>query len=71
MKGLNAVLFIALFYFVTIGEIDCLPRFIRGRRFAKLPVKLSQAASAIPELYFEQRLDHFNEANTQTWQQVI
>jgi hypothetical protein len=58
--------------FVAIAEINCIPNFFRGKRFDYLKRVDSSSLhllSAIPEQYYDQRLDHFNEALTTTWKQ--
>lgn len=58
---------------VSAGVIDCLfssssnTYFVRGRRFRKLtrPIEMGN----ITDQYYDQRLDHFNEALTTTWKQ--
>lgn len=55
-----------------VGFIDA-SRFFRGRRFNHLLKNrkdLDQKIADIPEQYFDQRLDHFNEAVNTTWKQV-
>ena len=48
--------------------VECyLSKFIRGRYFDKFK---GLTSSPFPEQYFDQRLDHFNEALKTTWKQV-
>lgn len=49
-----------------LSDVDCLRRFWRGRRF-ELESKL---LGADPDLWFEQKLDHFNPTNNASWNQV-
>jgi hypothetical protein len=51
---------------------DCLPNFFRGKRFNHLQIahERPHLLADIPDQYFDQRLDHFNEALTTTWKQV-
>lgn len=44
--------------------------FHRGRRYQILSTVELPLTMNIAEQFFEQRLDHFNEANKQTWKQV-
>lgn len=43
--------------------------FLRGKRFRKLNPDLK--VTNISDQYYDQRLDHFNEALKTTWKQVI
>ena len=71
MKFLYKAIYIALIgIFLTGGSfVECFwSKFLRGRRFNNL--KGLKASSNIPEQYYDQRLDHFNEALKTTWKQV-
>ena len=46
---------------------ESLPKFIRGRLFEK-PRRLLHASN-VPDQYYNQRLDHFDESQTATWNQ--
>ncbi len=48
-----------------ISQSIAFSKFIRGKRFKKVDHLLT----SIPEQYYDQRLDHFNEAETGTWKQ--
>ena len=45
-------------------------KFMRGRRFNNFKRLATLPESPIPEQYYDQRLDHFNEALKTTWKQV-
>lgn len=47
--------------------VECLSKFIRGRYFDRAK---GLKSATFPEQYFDQRLDHFNEALKTTWKQV-
>jgi hypothetical protein len=57
---------------LAMAQISALPNFFRGKRLNHLRRAPEQEhlLSAIPDQYFDQRLDHFNEAQTDTWKQV-
>ena len=55
--------------FLALGSVDCLGKFIRGRRFEKPAQNLHAGVKYPPEQYFDQRLDHFDESLTATWKQ--
>ena len=54
--------------------VDCLItkdyQFVRGRRFGS-SLRRQNDENSIPEKWFIQRLDHFDEALTKTWKQVL
>lgn len=60
--NINLILVVCLVY-CTI-QVNCLRKFIRGRYFGK-----NTELSDFPDKYYNQRLDHFNEANIKTWKQ--
>lgn len=66
--NLSVLKFFIFFAILNLTYIECLPKFIRGRRFERK--NLLKGRQNITDLYFEQRLDHFNEALKTTWQQV-
>lgn len=51
---------------------ECLNHFFRGRRFFKSSEKIKhfKLQNNITDLYYEQELDHFKEADKRTWKQV-
>ena len=55
--------------------VEGIPNFYRGRRFNHIKKSENNGLfllnSPIPEQYYDQRLDHFNEAQITTWKQVI
>lgn len=55
---------------LSIGSTSGLPKFIRGRNFYKQRSVFGAKQSNITDFYFNQRLDHFNEATKTTWKQV-
>ena len=71
MLTLKSISFISIIFGCLLMDsfVQSLPNMIRGRRFNQYPKKLK--LSGIPEQYYDQRLDHFNEANKATWKQVI
>jgi len=71
LNNLKVVLFVCIVFecLITFNQVDCLSNFIRGRRFLK-HTNLNLKLSNITDQYYDQRLDHFNEANRKTWKQV-
>lgn len=65
--------FLFLFALVLISfyPTESLPKFIRGRLFEKPKYRLRASLSRVPDEYYDQRLDHFDESQTATWKQVI
>ena len=66
-------LFVILLVIFALNIDKCLAAFRsfhRGRRYQILSVADLPLTTNIAEKFFEQRLDHFNEANKQTWKQV-
>ncbi len=59
-----------IFFVCCIYSADSLPKFIRGRLFNRNNLQ-SKLLTNVPDQYFEQRLDHFDESTTDTWQQVL
>jgi hypothetical protein len=56
---------------LNLSLYSCLRRFYRGREFYSNKHNIQTAApSPFPDLWYEQRLDHFNEGETATWNQV-
>ena len=55
------------FLLIKLDSAESLPKFIRGKYFSRPKPNL---LSAIPDQYYDQRLDHFNEALIKTWKQV-
>lgn len=62
----------ALKLFVLVALIGLINAsfFFRGRRFHHRKHESHQKLVDIPDQYYDQRLDHFNEAQTATWKQV-
>jgi hypothetical protein len=54
---------------IVLASVESLPNFIRGRLFNNKRFDKNILA-AIDTQWYEQRLDHFNEALTSTWKQV-
>jgi len=66
-KLVTALLFL-IFGLFPGNLVECyLSKFIRGRHFDK---SKGLKTAPFPEQYFDQRLDHFNEALKTTWKQV-
>jgi hypothetical protein len=63
------LVFVVFDCLIAYNQIDCLSNFIRGRRFSK-HLNQNLKLSNITDQYYDQRLDHFNEANRKTWKQV-
>ncbi len=58
-------------FVVLFASVESLPNFIRGRLFNnKLKQHELEKFSQIDAQWYEQRLDHFNEATKTTWKQV-
>lgn len=69
---MNTSLKLLIILVALVGLIDAV-RFFGGRRFHHLLNRKNhdhQKIADIPEQYFDQRLDHFNEAVNTTWKQV-
>ena len=67
----NSFLVALLVLGLALGSVDCLGKFIRGRRFEKESKDKLNGLRYPPEQYFDQRLDHFDETLTTTWKQVL
>ena len=65
---MKSVLFLTIIALCNIPA-ESLPKFLRGRLFDT--PKRAQLLSSVPDLYFDQRLTHFDESITTTWKQVI
>lgn len=65
---MNIKLALTILVVYCVIQIDALPKFIRGKFFNKLK---SYGLTSFPDQYYDQRLDHFDEANILTWKQVI
>lgn len=66
---MNTVLKVFVLLVALIG-LSQASLFFRGRRFHHHRKQVEQQVTDIPEQYYDQRLDHFNEALTTTWKQV-
>lgn len=62
---IKAIIFVAC----LIGLANC-NLFMRGRRFLQHKRANIEKVDNITDQYYDQRLDHFNEALTTTWKQV-
>lgn len=63
---MNKIFFLALIL-VGISHTSALRKFINGKYFSKIK---STGYTDIPDQYYDQRLDHYNEAIVDTWKQV-
>ena len=63
---MNSVILLLIFALCNIPA-ESLPKFFRGRYFETSKKSL---LSHVPDLYFDQRLSHFDESITTTWKQV-
>lgn len=69
----NKVIFLLIaIIFISINDSFALRRFWRGRRYGgNLYTSFHLNRKVLPPAkWFEQKLDHFDEANKQTWKQV-
>jgi hypothetical protein len=57
---------LAVFAIFCVIQTNGLKKFIRGRNFHKIK---STVKSPFPDLYYDQRLDHYDESNVATWNQ--
>lgn len=67
----NILLLTIIFTFLNLSE--SLNHFIRGRHFIKSSekIRLFKIQNNITDLYYDQELDHFKEADKRTWKQVL
>lgn len=70
MKLKLGVILLVIFALNTDKCLAAFRSFHRGRRYQILSAADLPLTTNIVEQFFEQRLDHFNEANKQTWKQV-
>ncbi|CAF0704571.1 unnamed protein product [Brachionus calyciflorus] len=70
MISLRVTLFLVILL-TSLNLSESLTRFIHGRRFYhdEKQIRLFKIKNNITDLYYDQELDHFNEAESRTWKQ--
>ena len=61
------IIFFLVLAVVFMNHTSALRKFINGKYFSKIK---TTGLTDIPDQYYEQRLDHYNEALLKTWKQV-
>jgi hypothetical protein len=65
---MNIKLAFAILTVNCVLQANSLPNFIRGKYFQR---PKTSGLTTIPDQYYEQRLDHFDESNIKSWKQVF